>query len=157
MRWKSSSFTCSVPLPHSLYLLPVKFRIEYKILHAKLIMKNDLLFTPCLRHHSHPVHWDQTKESLCRFCRSRPTQIQWHFAVAPFPLENLPLCVCSATSIATFKRHLKNTTLLIWLSPIDTSMPDAPLFIWRCFMDVLLNINSAVAPLSLTSSALFAP
>ena len=55
----TSPFTCSVPLLHSLHCLPVRFRKMFKInlLTYKTCMKHSLfIFTPCLPHHSHPIH-----------------------------------------------------------------------------------------------------
>ena len=64
---KSPPFARSIPLLCSLYWLPVKFRILFKIScwTTKPFMKNSLrIFTQCLPHHSHPIHGNQAKE-LC--------------------------------------------------------------------------------------------
>ena len=56
---KSPPFTHSVLLLHSRHWLPVRFRIIFKInlLTYKTLHKNNLfIFTPCLLHHSYPVH-----------------------------------------------------------------------------------------------------
>ena len=54
---------------------------------TNLFVKNNLFVsTPCLLHHSHPVHWDQTKE------------VQEQFTL----VNNLPPFVRSSTSVATF-------------------------------------------------------
>ena len=54
---------------------------------------------------------------------------------APSLWNNLPLSVCSAISVVTFRKHLK-THLFDWaLSPIDTGMPDGLLMLWKCFLD----------------------
>ena len=59
-----------------------------------VFLKNDLfIFTPYLPHHSHPVHWDQTRESLCRSLGSRPTPVQGHFTFAPLLFGTTSHCL----------------------------------------------------------------
>ena len=49
---------------------------------TKPCMKSSLfIFTPCLPHHSHPIHWDQTKVLVCWCLGSRPTQVQELFTL----------------------------------------------------------------------------
>ena len=66
---KSPPFTCSLPLFCSLHWLPVRFRILFKInlLTYKTWRENSLfIFTPCLPHPFHPIHWDQTTITVCQ-------------------------------------------------------------------------------------------
>ena len=45
-------------------------------------MKNRLfIFTPCLPHYSHPVHWNQTEELVYHSLGSRPSQAQELFTL----------------------------------------------------------------------------
>ena len=56
---KSPPFTRSAALLHLLHWLPVNCRILFKIslLSYKTLHENSLfIYTPCLLHHSHPVH-----------------------------------------------------------------------------------------------------
>ena len=71
--------------------------------------KNSLLiFTPCLPHHSHPVHRDQTKELVSSVSRVKTnTGARAFHSCAPALWNYLPLYVHSAISVATFKKHLK--------------------------------------------------
>ena len=115
---------------------------------TKRFMKNSpFIFTPCLPHHSHPVHWDQTKELVCQSLGSRPTHMQELFTLAPCLLDNLLLFVRSAISVATFKKHLR-THLLTWPFPPQT--PARPMILGPASSILMLNTNSAVTPLSLT-------
>ena len=104
-------FTCSVPLLRSLHWLPVRFIMLFKInllTYKTLREKQPVIFTPCWLHHSHPVHWDQVTIIVCQSLGSRLTQVVDLFMlVPPFLWNNLPLSVHSATSVATFKKHLK--------------------------------------------------
>ena len=67
-------------------------------------MKNSLIiFTPCLLHHSNPVHCDEAVMIVCPSLGSRPTQMQELFTLGPClfgttccclpvqPLQLLPL------------------------------------------------------------------
>ena len=47
---------------------------------------------------------------------------------------NLPLSVCSITSIATFKKSLKIHLFDFGLFPMDTSIPNGLLMLWNCFI-----------------------
>ena len=79
---KVTSFTSSVLLLRRLPWLPVKCRILFKtfLLINKTLPENSLfIFTSCLPHHSHAVHWDHTKESVCQSLGSRSMQVQEHF------------------------------------------------------------------------------
>ena len=100
---KSPPFTRSVSLIFSLHWLPVKLYCSRSVYWlTKRIMKNRLfIFTPCLPHHSHPFHWDQTKELVCQSVGSRTTQAQ-EFFTPPSLQNNLPLSVHSAISFTTF-------------------------------------------------------
>ena len=131
-------FTCSVPLLRSLHWLPIRFRMLFKInllTYKTLREKQPVIFTPCLPHHSHPVHWDQVTIIVCQSLESRLTQVvELFMLVPPFLWNNLPLSVHSATSVTTFKKHLK-TSLWLVLFSIDTGMPDDPLMLQNCFSD----------------------
>ena len=82
---KSPPFIRSVPLLRSLNWFPREVKILFKItlLTNKCFMKNSLLvFSPCLPHHSHPLHSDQTKELVCQSLGPRQTQAQELFTLA---------------------------------------------------------------------------
>ena len=119
---KLPPFTHSVPLRLSLHWWPVRFRILFKINYwpTKPRVKTSLfIFTPCLPHHSHSVHWDQTTIIVCQFLGSRPTEVQELFTL----WNNLPLSVYSAISFATFKKHLKTHLLDLAFHPLTPACP----------------------------------
>ena len=75
---KSPPFTDSVPLVHSLHWWPVTFRMLFKInlLTCTSLRENNLfIFSPCLLHHFHPFHCDQTMIIVCQSLWSRPAQV----------------------------------------------------------------------------------
>ena len=77
---KSPPFTRTVPLLHSLPWLPVKFTILFNInlLTYKTCHESTLfIFTPCLPHHCHPVHWDQTKGLVCQSLETSEDTSLW--------------------------------------------------------------------------------
>ena len=74
---RPSPFTHSVPLLRSLYWLNLEYWWRSFCWSIKCFMQNRLfIVTPYLPRHSHPVHWYQTKELVCRSLVSRPTQMQ---------------------------------------------------------------------------------
>ena len=140
---KSHLFTCSVSLFHSPHWLPVNFRVLFKItlLTCKTIRENcSLIFTPCLLHHSDPVHSHQRKELVCRCIGSRPTQVQEHFTLVPLLFGT----TCRCLSVQPFQllpsRNIWKHISLIWPPPppIDTSTPDGLLMLWSCSIDLAL-------------------
>ena len=81
---------------------------------TKRFMKNSLfIFTPCLSHHSNPIHWDQAKELVCPSLGSRPGQVQELFTLVP----SLFGTACRCLSIQPFPllpsrniwRHISST------------------------------------------------
>ena len=59
-------------------------------------MKNSpFIFIPCLPHHFHPVHRDQTTTIICQSLGSRPTQVQELFTLVPH-LFGTTCCCLSA-------------------------------------------------------------
>ena len=127
---KLPPFTHCVPLLCSLHWSPVKFRVDFKDLSAGL--QNRLfIFTPCLLHHSHQVHWDQTKESLL-IPRVKTNKVWGFFRLVPFQ-NILPLSFRSATSTVIFRKRLK-MHLFDLAFPPDTEMPDGLLMLRNCFV-----------------------
>ena len=51
------------------------------------------IFTPCLLHHSHPIHWDQTKVLVCQSIEERPTQAQEVFTLVPHLFGTTSRCL----------------------------------------------------------------
>ena len=78
-------------------------------------MKHSLqfIFSPCLSHHSHPVHLDQTKELVCRSLGSRSTQVQEVSTLVPLLFGSTSRCL----SVQPFRllpsrniwRHISST------------------------------------------------
>ena len=83
-RDKVTSFQsqCSTtPLPS---LVPCKYCSRSVCWLTKRFMKSGLfIFTPCLLHHYHPIHWDQENELVCHSLGWRPTQAQELFTLVP--------------------------------------------------------------------------
>ena len=135
---KSPPFTHSVPLLHSLYWLPVRFRIWFKInfLTYKTLHKNSLFtFTPCLLHHSHPAHWDRTKASLCQSVGQDQHRHNSFLLLSPISLKQ-PAAVCPFSHFSIYLQEAsEDTSLWLSLSPIDISTPDSPLMLWSCFIN----------------------
>ena len=78
----------------SFHWLPVYFRILWRSVcwPTKYFMKNSLfIFTLCLPHHSHPVHWNHPSRNV-----SRHITLTW-----PFPIETSKLLhrICCWTPI----------------------------------------------------------
>ena len=108
---KSPPFTCSVPLLRSLHWLPVIFGILFKI----------NLFTYKTLHEQQPVYLhsvlaaslpSRSLRSIEEISLSVPkvktnAGTRAFYSCAPSLWNNLPLFVCSAISVATFKKHLK--------------------------------------------------
>ena len=74
-------FHCFVPF------IGYQYNLESVCWPTKRFMKNSLfIFTPCLLYHLlyhfSLIHWDQTKEIVCRSNGSRPTQVQELFTLA---------------------------------------------------------------------------
>ena len=138
VNWYNAFLTCFDTV--DLHWLPVKFRILFKISLLTLqnaFMKNSLfIFTPCLSHHSHPFHCDQTKELVCQSLGSRPTQMLEHFTLVPLLFGTTSLL--SVGPFGHFGSYLQetseDTSLWLGLSPIDTGTPDSSLMLRNCFI-----------------------
>ena len=76
---------------------------------TKHFFVNNILFiyTPCLPHHPHLVRWDQTKESRVHSLGSEQCRCDIISLLHPSLWNNLLLTFCSATSVATLRKHLK--------------------------------------------------
>ena len=118
---KSPPFTRTVPLLRSLHWLPVKYRVHFKI----------CLVTYKALHEEQPVYLRSLITISLPSCSLRSnrgitlsipriktnTGARAFSSCAPSPWNNLPLSVCSATSVATFRRRLK-TYLFDLASPL---------------------------------------
>ena len=108
---KSPPFTVSVPLLHSFHWLPVKW--EY--------CSRSVFFSSKTLHENQPVYLHSMLATSLQFCSLRSNkgislsvprvktntdETAFH-SCAPSLWNNLPLSVCSAISIATFKQRLK--------------------------------------------------
>ena len=108
---KSPPLTHSLPLLRSLHWLPVRFRILFKI---------NLLTYKTLREEQ-PVYLHSMLATSIPSCSLRSnndnrlsvpkvktnTDARAFHSCAPSLWNNLPLSVCSAISVATFKKYLK--------------------------------------------------
>ena len=108
---KSPPFTHSVPLLRSLHWLPVKYRVHFKIslLTYKALHEEQPIFLRSLIAISLP---SCSLRSNTGITLSIPriktnTGARAFSSRAPSLQNNLPLTVCSATSVATFRRCLK--------------------------------------------------
>ena len=93
---------------------------DLNALEPLLVLKNSLfIFIPCWLHRFLPVHWDQTMIIVCQSLGSTPILVLELFTlVTPSLWNNLPLLsVCSASSVATFKKYLKTHLFDLALPP----------------------------------------
>ena len=108
---KSPPFTRSIPLLRSLHWLPVKFRILFKInlLTYKTLREKQLVYLHSMLAASIPSRSQRANNdnSLSVPRVKTNTGARAFHSCAPSLWNNLPLSVHSATSIATFKKHLK--------------------------------------------------
>ena len=75
------------------------------------------IFTPCLPHHSHPIHWDQTKEAVCWSLGSRPTQVQEHFILVPLLFGRTSRCPSIQPLQLQPSRNVSRNISLTWPFP----------------------------------------
>ena len=105
---KSPPFTRSVPLLRSLHWLPVKCRIHFKIclLTYKALYEEQPVYLRSLIATSLPSR--SLRSNTLSAPRTRTnTGARAFSSCAPSLWNNLPLSVCSATSVATFRRYLQ--------------------------------------------------
>ena len=149
---KSPPFTRSVPLLRFLHWLLVKLRIEFKIslLTDKTLHGNSVyfhsMFAPVLPSRSLRSNKGIT---VCQSLGPRPMQVQEHFILVPVPFGTTSRCLSiqprQLQLSGSVSRHISWT----WPFPIDTSRPDGPWCYGTTWSILLLNTDSAVAPLSL--------
>ena len=120
----SPPFIRSLPLLHSFHWLPVKFRIlfkinllTYKTLHEKQPVYLHSILVATLPSRSLRSNNDNSL-SVPRVKTN--TGARAFHSCAPSLWHNLPLSVCSAISVATFKKHLET-----WPFPWTPSFPMA--------------------------------
>ena len=130
-------------------VMPVKFRLDFKIClltYKTLLVKKQTRFicSPCLPHHSHPIRWDPTRESLYRFPGLRPMPVQGHFALAPQPCGTTSRYQSARLPLLQLLEMSKDSSLCLGLSPIVTNTPNGPLMSWTVLWISLLDIDLAV-------------
>ena len=74
---------CQQGLEYFFICWPTKPRVKTSV----------FIFTPCLPHHFHPVHWDQTMITVCQSLRSRPTLVQELFTLVPHLFGTIFSCL----------------------------------------------------------------
>ena len=123
-----------------LHWLPVKFRIVFKI---RLQTCKTSWKTACLSslhschitpHHSHPIHWDQTKEALRWSLGSRPMQVQEHFTLVALLFGTTSDHLSAQPFYLLLSRNISRHIPLTGPFPIDHGTPDGPL-IRNCIID----------------------
>ena len=151
--------THSIPLLHSLHWLPVSLEYCSRSISwpTKLCMINSpFIFTPCLSHHCHPIHLDQTKVLVCSSLGSRPTQVQELFTLVPhlcgttfrslsvepfqwLPSRNIWRHISLLWPFLHRHRHARwdvdVTELFHWFCCWTPRMPNGPLMLWNCVID----------------------
>ena len=135
---KSPPFTCSVLLLRSLHLMPVNFKILFKInlltyetLHVKQPVHLHSMLTVSL-----PADALRSSKgislSVPRVKTNTGTRA-FHFC--PVSSEQPP-AVCLFSHFSCYLQETsEDTSLSLSLSPLDTSTPDSPLMPWNCFID----------------------
>ena len=136
---KSPPFTRSIPLLRSLHWLPVRFRILFKInlLTYKTLRENQPVYLHSMLATSIPFRSlrSNNDNSLSVPRVKTNTGGRAFYSCAPSLWKNLPLSVCSAISVATFKKYLKTHLFWFGLSPVDTVTPHSLLMLRNCFLD----------------------
>ena len=134
---KSPPFTCGVQLLRSLHWLRVKFRLlfkisflTYKTLHEKQPVYLHSMFAPSL-----PSLRSSKGIGLSVPRIETNTATRGSHSCALSLWNNLLLSVCSAISVATFKKHPKTYLFDPPPPPLDTGIPDGPLMLWNCFFN----------------------
>ena len=135
---KSPPFTRSAPLLCSLQWLPVKFRILFKIslLTYKTIHEKHPVYLHYMLAASLPSHLLRSNKGISLSVPRVKTNsgARAFHSCAPSLWNNLPLSVCSAISVAAFKKNLKTHLFDLAFPPIIISTPDDPL-LWNCLID----------------------
>ena len=89
------------------------------------------IFTPCLPHHSHPIHWDRTTVLVCRCLGQDQHRCKSFSILCPISLKQ-SLTVCLFNHFHCYiEKTSEDTSLWRGLSLIDTSMSDGQL---NCFI-----------------------
>ena len=149
---KSSPFTRSVPLLRFLHWLPLKYKVHFKIclLTYKALHEEQAVYLHSLIATSLPSRSVRSNRgitlSVPRIKTNTGTRA--FSSCARSLWNNLPLSVHSATSVATFRRHLK-TPFRLGLPPVDTGVPNCLWILWNDFNSFAFEHDLAVAPLSL--------
>ena len=132
---KSPPFTRSVPLLRSLHWLPVKYRVHFKIclLTYKALHEEQPVYLRSLIAISLPSHsLRSNREITVSIPRIKTnTGARGFSSCAPSLWNNLPLSVCSVTSVATFRRCLKTYLFDLAFPPVDTGVPYCLLMLWN--------------------------
>ena len=121
----SPPFTCSLPLLRSLHWLPVRFKILFKINFKTLCEKQPVYLHSMLATSlpSRSLRLNNDNSLSVPRVKTNTGARAFH-SCAPSLWNNLPLFVYSANSV-------EDTSLLLGLSPIDTSMPDSLLMLFQ--------------------------
>ena len=108
---KSPPFTRSIPLRRSLHRLPVRFRILFQInlLTFKTLLEKQHVYLHSMLAASIPSRSlrSNNDNSLSVHRVKTNTDARAFHSCDPSLWKNLPLSVRSASSVATFKKHLK--------------------------------------------------
>ena len=157
---KSPPFTRSIPLLRSFHWLPVRFRILFMInlLTYKTLCEKQPVYLHSMVATSIPSHSlrSNNDNSLSVPRVKTNTAARAFHSCAPSLWNNLPLSVCSASSVATFKKYLKTHLFDLAFPPW---IPSLPMACW-CYGTVssilLLNTDLAVVPPSLALPGILA-
>ena len=117
---KSPPFPRSIPLLRSLHWLPVRFRILFKInlLPCKTLREKQPVYPHSMLASSIPSHslWSNNDNSLSVPRVKTNTGARAFQSCAPSLWNNVQLSVRSASSVATFKKYLEDTSLWFGVS-----------------------------------------
>ena len=140
---KSPVFNSCVPLLLSLYWLPVKFRISFKIvlLTYNTVHEKRIIYVHSMLAASPPSHSLRSNKGISlSFSRVKSNTGKRAFHPCASSLwNNLLLSVHSAFQLLPSKSE--DTSLLLGLPPIDAGTPGTPgmpngsSMLWSCFID----------------------
>ena len=136
---KSPPFTRSIPLLRSLHWLRVKYSVHFKIclLTYKALLEEQPVYLHSLIAISLPSRSLRSNRGITLSIPRIKTNTgaRAFSSHVPSLLNNLPLSARSATSLATFRRHLKTYLFDLAFPPVDTGVPYCLLMLRNDFND----------------------
>ena len=136
---KSPPFTRSVPLLRSLHWLPIKYRVHFKIclLTYRALYKKQPVYLRSVIATSLPSRSLRSNRGITLSIPTIRTNTgaRAFSSCTPSLWNNLPLSVCSATSVATFEKTSQNIPFRLGVPHVDTGVPNGLLMLQNSLND----------------------